>query len=249
MSNLIGRKIMVTAGGTREYLDDVRVLTNISSGALGAKITEELLKCGASVYYLQAKNSVWEPIQTPGEHSLSPTSRSTYSRHEFVTTNDLMKTMHKLIENFEIDTVIHSAAVSDFTFTNPGGVKLSSSSPQAFVEYIKKTITTTPKIISYIKKWKPEVTLVGFKFTVGKTFDELYKIAVEALKKNKSDLVVANDLAEMKKEGVHRAYLIHDNLKDAELVPAVRHILFENIRRDGKEEIAKGIASFLGSKS
>lgn len=244
MSNLIGRKIMVTCGGTREYLDDVRVVTNISSGALGVKITEELLECGASVYLVQAKNSPWTPTQVPGERVFS-SSRSVYSRHEFVTTNDLMHTMHRLIDNFEIDTVIHSAAVSDFTFVNPGGVKLSSGSPQAFVEYIRKTITTTPKIISYVKKWNKNIVLVGFKFTVGKTVQELCQIALDNLKKNKADLVVANDLAEMKRVGDHVAYMVHGGLKPAEFVPSAMHILEKNIKNIGKENIAKGLASFL----
>jgi len=42
-------KILITSGGTREYIDDVRVLTNLSSGRLGAVIADEAVKLGHDV--------------------------------------------------------------------------------------------------------------------------------------------------------------------------------------------------------
>lgn len=229
MGSLSGKRIMVTAGGTREYIDDVRVVTNISTGALGAKIAEELFNRGAEVFYVCGKQS-YQPKPALG---LETTSR--LHIHEIVTVANLKETMEGLIKGFHIDAVVHSAAVSDFTFKRDLPVKLSSSSPEDFVEFLRQTITTTPKIIRYIKLWRPMIKLVGFKFTVGKSYEELFDIAQASLKKSTADVVIANDKAEMVKLSKHRAYLItgEDHPTDS-------------IQMDGKPEIARGIADYLG---
>ncbi len=235
MGSLSGRRIMVTSGGTREYIDKVRVVTNISSGALGAKIAEELFSRGAEVYYVFCKQAV---LPRPA-HGIDDTSRmSTYG---VVTVNDLKETMESLIKGFKIDTVIHSAAVSDFTFKNKGDIKLSSDSPEAFIEYLKDTITTTPKIIKLVKDWNPDITLVGFKFTVGKNPDKLCDIALESSKKSRADLVVANDLKQMKDLNTHRAYFVENK----EYFTGVMGLSHHVPKRDGKPQIATGIADFL----
>jgi phosphopantothenoylcysteine synthetase/decarboxylase len=53
------KKIMVTAGGTREYIDDVRVLTNISSGKLGKMIVDQFLMSGKqyNIHYVCPKGA------------------------------------------------------------------------------------------------------------------------------------------------------------------------------------------------
>jgi len=245
MGSLSGRRVMVTSGGTREYIDDVRVVTNISSGALGAIIAEELFSRGAEVFYVFCKQAI---LPRPA-HGIDDTSRmSTYG---VVTVNDLKETMESIIKGFKIDTVIHSAAVSDFTFKNKGNIKLSSDSPEAFIEFMKSTITTTPKIIKLVKEWNPNITLVGFKFTVGKNPDELCEIALESLKKSKADLVVANDLKQMKDLNTHTAYFVRDK-NPIMGWPGLSHIVYmqekpqiaAGIKR-GKPQIAVGIADFL----
>lgn len=245
MGSLSGRKIMVTAGGTREYIDDVRVVTNISTGALGVKIAEELFRRGAEVYYVHGKQS-YMPNPAIG---IDSTSRM--STYEIVTVVDLMKTMEALIKGFKIDAVIHSAAVSDFTFKKTKQVKLSSSSKEDFIEFLRKTIRTTPKVIKQIKKWNPDITLVGFKFTVGENLRVMFDTACEALKNNNAEMIVVNDKAEMARLGTHRAYLISTSNSIYAYTRALKEIQYEDERcgvgvvRNGKTEIARGIADFL----
>lgn len=245
MGSLSGRKIMVTAGGTREYIDDVRVITNISTGALGAKIAEEFYARGAEVFYVHGKQA-YEPA--PIVTGIDKTAR--LSTHQIVTVKDLMETMETLIRGgFNIDSVVHSAAVSDFTFKNTSRIKLSSSSKEDFIEFLRKTIRTTPKIIKQIKKWNPAITLVSFKFSVGLNLGGICEQACAALKKNNAELIVANDKAEMAQLGLHRAYLISsiDSLRVRS--EALREIQEEDrqnyIVRNGKANIARGIADFL----
>lgn len=199
MGSLSGRKILVTAGGTREFIDNVRVMTNISTGQTARYIAEELLYREAEVYYICA-NSVSAPYFN-GIHSK-------YTKIDIVTVQDLMVQMKNYITYFDIDTVIHAAAVSDFTFERDKDTKLSSSSSDAFIEYLSKTIRKTPKIISLIKKWNPNVTLIGFKYTVGKTQEEQYEIAETLRKETNADLIIANDQKEIERVGAPRAHLL-----------------------------------------
>jgi len=233
MGDLSGKKIMVTSGGTREYIDEVRIITNISSGALGAKIAEELYNRGAEVFYVHTKGS-----HSPAENDYScfdsqiamqmRKNDPTLSYHRVVTANDMFEKIRGLMSGFNFDAVVHSAAISDFTFDYKGALKLSSSSPEAFIEHLRNTITQTPKIIKYIREWNPHAALVGFKFTVG--CENIEANARDFLHDNMASMIVANDKVEMAKLKTHRAHLITD--------PGC-------LTCDGKEAIAIGIADFL----
>jgi phosphopantothenate--cysteine ligase len=195
------KKILITSGGTREYIDDVRVLTNISSGKLGAMIAADAsLMEDTLVYYVHAVGCVMpETLQCNSGRIL---------HFPVKTAQDTLEAMKKLIIEEEIDVVIHSMAVSDFTFKRDGSIKLKSNDPKAFIEFMGKTITPNPKIISQIKEWRPETILVGFKFEVGIDHQALIDLAKASIDKNGCDLVVANDKSEMKKMDEHVAYFV-----------------------------------------
>lgn len=225
MNEWAGKTVLITAGGTREYIDDVRVVTNISSGALGACIAEELYRRGAKIHFVHARHGIIPSVQ----EGISDTAR--LNMWPIVTVQDLYDTMKTILTAFKVDAVIHSAAVSDFTFKHDGAVKLSSSSAEDFIEYMRKTITPTPKIISKVKQWSPSTHLVGFKFTVGKAEDELADIAWNMGKKVGCDFVVANDKERMKEARSHLAVFVNENGVFC--------------RAFGKEDIAKKLAEQL----
>jgi len=186
-------KIIVTSGGTREYIDDVRVLTNISTGKLGAKIAEEFIEHGHDVIYVSPKSSV-KPEEGDYEH------------RKVTDVDSLAKVMEEIVP--EADAVIHSMAVSDFGFNHDKPVKLSSSSKEDFIEYMRANIKYNPKVISFLKSWNPKAVLVGFKFTVGETSANLKKIALEMKAKNNLDMVFANDKIAMSKASEHVGVLL-----------------------------------------
>jgi phosphopantothenate-cysteine ligase len=225
-------KVMVTAGGTREYIDDVRVVTNISTGALGCKIAEAFLAEGSHVFYVHAKGTPMpkDPEEGPGR----------LTSEQFVTSDDLYTTMKTYCSGMKMDAVIHSAAVSDFTFRRDVPVKVSSESEEGFIEHLRQTIVRTPKIVKSVKEWCPKCVLVSFKFTVGKTPTELCNIAWRAGRGCQSDFVLANDKQQMSKNKEHVAYLVCTNQE-----PIVRC----GIRRatswyaSGKDSIASAIVS------
>jgi phosphopantothenoylcysteine synthetase/decarboxylase len=225
---LNGKHVIVTSGGTREHVDDVRVMTNISSGALGAKIAAELYRNGAKVHYIHGKGSVMPVI----DEGISETAR--LNTYPIVTCLHLYETLKSLCIAFKPFSVIHSAAVSDFTFKSDKPVKLSSSDEEGFIEYMRQTITRNPKIIQEIHQWAPDTKLIGFKFTVGKTTEELENIAWEMGKKSGCYGVVANDKEMMKREKTHIAYWIPTHADK-----------FSRVYWHGKDAIAVQISKVL----
>jgi len=191
--------VVITSGGTREYIDDVRVLSNISSGRLGAKIANVFIDHGHHVTYVAPKNAIHP---NTSDDSLADIIHVT-------DTKSVMEKMQDLVPSAHV--VIQAMAVSDFTFELEGSVKLSSGDPEAFIEHMRKTIVKTPKIISHFRSWNPKAILVGFKFTVGKSKDELIEIGKKLMHDNELDMVLANDKVQMQTRGDHVGILLmHD---------------------------------------
>ena len=189
-------RVVITSGGTREYVDDVRVLTNISSGRLGAIIADVFIEHGQEVIYVAPKNAV-SPLHVRGVDFFNVPVKDTAS---------FMEVMKEQVP--KADVVIQAMAVSDFTFDLKEAIKIDSSDPEAFIEHMRRTIVKTPKVISHFRDWNPDAILVGFKFTVGETKKDLIRIATELMEKNRLDLVFANDKVMMQKNSEHTGYLI-----------------------------------------
>lgn len=195
--------VVVTSGGTREYVDDVRVLTNISSGILGAKIAHMFSEHGHDVTYVAPMSAV-NPVQQYGAMGIEV--------RYIKDTNSVMEVMKELVP--KADVVIQAMAISDFTFDLTEAVKLSSGDPEAFIEHMRRTIKKTPKVIANFRAWNPDATLVGFKFTVGKSKEELSEIAKKLMKDNRLNMVFANDKAHMQKAGEHVGTLIMEDWEE-----------------------------------
>jgi len=189
-------KVIVTSGGTREYIDDVRVMTNVSSGRLGSEIANAFLRRGDKVTYVATRSTIMPASYFTGE----------YNYLEVKDTMSVFDSMKLLVP--DTDVVIQAMAISDFTFDRSNPIKLSSSDPKAFIEYMGKTIKKTPKVISYLRDWNEKAVLVGFKFTVGESKGSLQKIASKLMIDNQLDMVFANDKVHMQKKGDHCGTLI-----------------------------------------
>ena len=220
------KKIIITSGGTSERIDNVRKITNSSSGKLGMTIANHLLEGNNDImiYYVCSKNS------------LRPTDKRVQVV-EIDGTIDLKKTIEDLLTREHIDYFIHSMAVSDYTtdyvttidrikksisnysdlddaFNNIepiGGTKISSHEKNLVI-----VLKPTPKIISIIKEVSPSTYLVGFKLLDKVPKEELIDVAKKLRDKNKCDLVVANDLDSIR-NGVHIGFIIDkkDNISEA----------------------------------
>ena len=193
-------RVLITSGGTTEYIDDVRVLTNISTGKLGAEIANKFLAGGHDVVYIHGRNA-----HLPSSFWFSDRV-TTLDWEEVKDTKELMEKMEEWVPDCNV--VIHAMAVSDFTFNRENPVKLKSNDADGFMDYMRANIEKTPKVISYIKKWNPKAYLVGFKFEVGASYRELVNLGYESIDKNGCDMVVTNDKEEMIRENCHIAHIV-----------------------------------------
>jgi phosphopantothenate--cysteine ligase len=195
------KKILITSGGTKEYIDGVRVLTNISSGRLGVTIANVLAKefRENEIHFVYAKGS-----EMP---DTTIYSNSNIILHQVTDVKSVYEIMEKLVP--KMDVVIHPMAVSDFGF-KPIATKLKSNDTDTFIESMRERIFKNPKILSHIKEWNPNCFLISFKFEDGTTHEELVKIASESQEKNGSDIVICNDKKEMNDKNAHIAYFIKD---------------------------------------
>lgn len=228
------KKVVITAGGTSEKIDNVRKITNSSSGKLGMTIANRFLETNPDIeiYYICSKNTL-----KPANNRVRVI--------EIEGVEDLKNKVVNILTSEKIDCFIHSMAVSDYTtdyVTTIDRIKKSiekrDSLDEAFdnIEKVEGNkisssennlvivLKPTPKIISLIKSLSPSTYLVGFKLLDGVTYKELINVAKKLRDKNNCDLVVANDLENIRK-GKHIAFIIdkQDNVEEAQ----------------GKEDIAK----------
>jgi phosphopantothenoylcysteine decarboxylase/phosphopantothenate--cysteine ligase len=171
--SLKGKKIIITAGGTTEKIDEVRSITNRSSGKMGAALSDECYLRGADILLLRAKNSV------------SPRYR--VKEKIFNTTDELL---HLIKENIKgTDIFFQAAAVSDYKVDRSFKGKLSSQRSVTL-----KLIPQT-KIINQIKKISPKTFLIGFKAEYGLDEEKLIERSLAKMKESKADIIIANDIS------------------------------------------------------
>ncbi|VAX35774.1 Phosphopantothenoylcysteine decarboxylase / Phosphopantothenoylcysteine synthetase [hydrothermal vent metagenome] len=173
MSFLKNKKILITCGPTWIPIDDMRVISNKSTGSLGQMMAQDLVKSGAKVTLLQGpvtNGVVGNAIQI----------------RPFLFYDELLSLLKTELKK-KYDIIIHAAAVSDYKVKNPSKTKLSSHMNKLTLELIP-----TQKIIPLIKKFNPNVFLIGFKLESQMTKTLALEKTKDLFKKAKCDLVVAN---------------------------------------------------------
>jgi len=173
-SILDGKKILITAGPTIEYIDPVRVITNQSTGKTGVLLASQLISAGAKVTL----------VYGPG--SEEPPKGAKIIRAE--TVNEMFDAVKKEMKRHKFDIVILSAAASDYT-TQKTKSKIKSTKENLVIKLRK-----APKIIDHIKKMQPDVFLVGFKAEADISRKTLVESARKKLKESSADMIIANDI-------------------------------------------------------
>lgn len=168
--DLVGRKVLVIAGATEEPIDDIRVITNRSSGETGVELARAAHERGASVELWMGRHEIELP-----EH-IKTTNFSSF--------NDLAK----LTKGRRFDIVFFPAAVSDFSPKKVEG-KISSEQARLTIE-----LKRNPKLIDRISA----KVMVGFKAQAKISDEELVKEALKLIKRAKCALVVANKVEKVK---------------------------------------------------
>jgi phosphopantothenoylcysteine decarboxylase/phosphopantothenate--cysteine ligase len=169
--DLEGKKVLVTAGPTYEPIDPVRFIGNHSSGKMGAAISEELAKRGASVDLVMGPSSI--KVNVPG-----------VTVHKVQTAEQMYQQCMGIFP--ETDVAVMSAAVADYTPEKKAEEKIKKTEDSFSIQ-----LTKTKDILKTLgeKKQKGQL-LVGFALET--THEREY--ALQKLQKKNADLIVLNSL-------------------------------------------------------
>jgi len=169
--SLVGRRILVSAGGTREPLDAVRYLGNRSSGRMGVALAEETRKRGGNVTLLAANLSVPAP---PGVEILeTPTADSM---------------LEAALAHSDADLVLMAAAVADYRPTE----RVVDKRPKNERTWRLELEPTVDVLQALGTRRTNGQVLVGF---AAETGEGGLARAREKLNRKRVDLVVYNDVA------------------------------------------------------
>ena len=174
--DLEGKRVLVTAGPTLEYIDPVRIITNRSSGKMGMAIANEALRRGAEV------TVIYGPGTAP------PPYGAKVVRVE--TTEEMHKALVSELEGGRYDVVVAAAAVSDWIPERSYGYKLPSNALREFTLRLK----AAPKLVEYVKRLSPKSFLVAFKAVYRLSVDGLIEEGYRKLVEADADLIVVNDV-------------------------------------------------------
>ena len=167
---LSGLEVLITAGGTREPIDRVRVVSNRSSGKMGRAIAREAWRRGARVTVVAANVDEvepgvrWAPVETYAE---------------------LEEATMRLSR--EADALVMAAAVSDFTPSEVHEGKIRRGGRKE----LELKLVATGDILAAVREGNPELFMVGFAATHGDPVPD----AREKLARKGVDLVVGNDVS------------------------------------------------------
>jgi len=198
-----GKRILITAGGTRERIDSVRYIGNMSSGRTASRLADELTTAGHELTWLGAENAI-----RPENVNRIET---------FYSFADLETRLRNLLATGDYAIVIHAAAVSDFSVAaleTDDGNKLEQQGKLSSDSDLLLRLKPNPKLLGQLKNWSanPDLKVIGFKLT--DTDDPRQRIA--AVKKqfdhSNVDAVVHNDLSDISEKA--HSFNFYTNLQE-----------------------------------
>lgn len=178
LSNRDPVRILITGGGTSEPIDDVRSITNKSTGKTAASLTDFFIDNGFRVTALFAANAVLPILKC--------------DLKTFVTSKDLDGLLQAELKS-NYDFVIHAAAVSDFSVKNTATGKISSDADKITIELVKNK-----KLINSIKQANSKTKLIGFKLTSTTNETEVDSKVKKLFDDANCDYVIHNDWNQIK---------------------------------------------------
>jgi len=179
------KKILITSGGTKEKIDNVRFITNLSTGKTGSNLACDLYLNGHDVTLIKSKESVQPELKI-----------NTLEYDDFLDLKELVKS--ELSDN-SYDAIFHLAAISDYSpyklvienenIELPSDGKINSSH-----ESISINFKRNDKIINRIKSWSTnkDIKLIGFKFLIEHSFHEKGNIIKKLFSDSDAEYLVFN---------------------------------------------------------
>ncbi|MDR1184235.1 MAG: bifunctional phosphopantothenoylcysteine decarboxylase/phosphopantothenate--cysteine ligase CoaBC [Coriobacteriales bacterium] len=173
--DLEGRRVLVTAGATREYIDPVRYLSNPSSGVTGYAIAEEAARRGAEVVLVSGPTAIPDPFGCTVTRVTSAL--------------EMFEAAAAAFDAQPFDTAIFTAAVADYRSAECREHKLKKGEQGS--EFSLRLVSN-PDILATLAARKQTTFIVGF---AAETHDVI-AAARRKLEEKGADLIVANDVSD-----------------------------------------------------
>ena len=231
----MNKNILITAGPTNEYIDEVMKITNMSTGRLGIELARKYLSEGANVTLIATRSvfrsGLFERYQLSENDKLKSIP--------IETTEDMYNALESESEN-TYDLVIHSSAVGDYkpefsfrmedlakelekaikegkityeelleVLTNPNCKVNDDTKISSYEPHLTVKLTLTTKLISHLREWYPNALLVGFKLLENVEKEYLMEVAKKLCIKNRMNYIIANDLHDLR-QGQHLSFLVNE---------------------------------------
>ena len=184
-------KVLVTSGATREPIDSVRFISNLSSGRTGVAICEALAAHGFGVTQVHGVDSA--------------IAAGVFQRESFTDHASLDAILRRLLKDGTLGAVIHTAAVGDFTVAEPASRRKLDSGRELVIR-----LRPNKKIIDGIRSYAAnlDLTLIGFKLTHDPDAGTRARAVLELLRRSRADFVVHHDVATIGSGAGHQ-FVIH----------------------------------------
>jgi phosphopantothenoylcysteine synthetase/decarboxylase len=172
-------RVIVTCGPSYEPIDEVRRITNFSTGELGVRLANRLARDGHEVTCFRGVAATRAltlegPVHVP-----------------FSTNDDLLAKLTVVVDRNQVGAVFHAAALADFR-VEPAGAQRKISSRAGTI-----TLTLIPatKLIARLRALFPNAWIVGWKYELDGTREDVLAKARRQLAENGTDVCIANGAA------------------------------------------------------
>lgn len=218
---LRGRRFLVTAGRTVEYLDPVRVITNNSTGKMGIAVARAAALQGAEVTLVCGKISAAPP----------PGLRVVHTE----TADDMARAVEAELSESSYDVLVAAAAVGDWKPEQRAKEKISTHGSAG----IEIKLVPTAKIIDSLKSRHPDLFLVAFRALAGLGPEELVTDAHKRMIEAGADLIAVNEVT-------GRGVGFESDTNELYLVDPAKHV--EHVELSTKNEAAVRLVNAIARR-
>jgi phosphopantothenate---cysteine ligase (CTP) len=180
-------KIIVTTGPSYEPIDEVRRITNFSSGELGVLLSNALAADGNEVFCLKGVSATHPGPLDASVHQLP-----------FTTNDDLLGQITGLVARHEIGALLHVAALADYkvkSVTDERGARQDAAKVESRSGALTIELEPARKVITVLRSLLPGTRIIGWKYELNGTRADALAKAWKQLRENGTDACVVNGRA------------------------------------------------------
>ena len=177
---------LITCGPSYEPVDQVRRLTNFSTGQLGVSLAGSFSDAGHQVYCYK------------GEMASCPDPVRAHVSEPFSTNADLASKLERLSRTTRIDAVFHAAALCDYRVgqvLDSHGSSIQSAKFPTRSGQLTLVLEPAAKVLPRLRGWFPSARIIGWKYELACTRDEAFSKAWQQISQNQTDACVLNGAA------------------------------------------------------